>query len=454
MRSVAETAGWMPSSLKWSRFRGLLTRAMIRSQRYFSLATWQMSRLSSSSPVTATTRSARWMPARSSTHSSVASPYWTACSSSCSTVRYRRRSCSITVTSSPRSSSSRARFQPTLPAPAMITYSPAISGSSVDPRRSWAVAGAGWQGRRPAGIPLGFHGSRTQPGRDQRPIQGRWGSTEGPLRQRRLLQLLDRDLGRADGVQALLGVPGGAARVEHARDHPRDLEAAVGELRHDEVRVVAVGRGDEDVGLLDPGLGQRVELERRTDREAPAGLLPRSAELDVEPLVRERVLVEDGDDVAGAQRRRGDGGADAPGADDEDEHAVEDSSEQARRARRPPADARRGARAPPRGPAASGRRPPCRRAERSGSRDTSPSAARSASSPPRTSRAGPACRRAACRRGSRSAPRRRARSPRRRGAWPRARSPRRRAGRARWRSRPRRPRTPPPPPWRARAPRE
>src|SRR5215218_7853764 len=33
IRSVAETAGWMPSSLKCWRFRGLLTRAMIRSQR-------------------------------------------------------------------------------------------------------------------------------------------------------------------------------------------------------------------------------------------------------------------------------------------------------------------------------------------------------------------------------------------------------------------------------------
>ena len=87
IRSVAETAGWMPSSLKCCRLRGLLTRAMIRSHRYFSLATWQMSMLSSSSPVTAITRSARWMPARSSTHSSVASPYWTACSSSCSTIR-------------------------------------------------------------------------------------------------------------------------------------------------------------------------------------------------------------------------------------------------------------------------------------------------------------------------------------------------------------------------------
>ena len=37
MRSVALTAGWMPSSSNHWRFRGLLTRAMMRSQRYFSL---------------------------------------------------------------------------------------------------------------------------------------------------------------------------------------------------------------------------------------------------------------------------------------------------------------------------------------------------------------------------------------------------------------------------------
>ena len=87
IRSVALTTGWMPSSSKYWRLRGLLTRAMIREQRYFSLAIWQMRRLSSSSPVTAMVRSARLMPARSSTHSSVASPYWIACSSSCSMVR-------------------------------------------------------------------------------------------------------------------------------------------------------------------------------------------------------------------------------------------------------------------------------------------------------------------------------------------------------------------------------
>ena len=78
--------------------------------------------LSSSSPVTAITMSAREIPARSSTQSSEASPYWMLCSSSCSTVRYRSRFDSITVTSLPFSISSRARFQPTLPAPTMMMY--------------------------------------------------------------------------------------------------------------------------------------------------------------------------------------------------------------------------------------------------------------------------------------------------------------------------------------------
>jgi hypothetical protein len=54
--------------------RGLLTRAITRSTPYLSFATWQISRLSSSSPVTAMTMPARWMPARSRTQSSEASP--------------------------------------------------------------------------------------------------------------------------------------------------------------------------------------------------------------------------------------------------------------------------------------------------------------------------------------------------------------------------------------------
>ena len=84
--------------------------------------------------------------------------------------------------------------------------------------------------------------------------------------------------------------------------------------------VVAVRGGDEHVGLVDPRLGQRVHLERGADREPAAGLLPRGAELDVQALVGERVLVQDGDGVAGPQGRGGDGRADAAGSDDEDEH--------------------------------------------------------------------------------------------------------------------------------------
>jgi hypothetical protein len=54
--------------------RGLLQRAITRSTPYFSRATCEIRMLSSSSPVTAITISARSIPARSSTHSSDPSP--------------------------------------------------------------------------------------------------------------------------------------------------------------------------------------------------------------------------------------------------------------------------------------------------------------------------------------------------------------------------------------------
>src|SRR5690242_10753628 len=57
----------------------------------------------------------------------------------------------------------------------------AISASSDDPPCTRASAGGGWQGRRSAGIPLGFQGSRTPPGGDQRSIRGCGGSPEGAL---------------------------------------------------------------------------------------------------------------------------------------------------------------------------------------------------------------------------------------------------------------------------------
>src|SRR5690349_12651653 len=98
----------------------------------------------------------------------------------------------MTVTSFSFSSSSRVRFQPTFPAPATITY---MGGF---PLRAF-LAGA---------------------------ADGRLDVTE-----RSALELVDGDGGRADRLQSLLGVPGGATRVEHAGDHPRDLEAPVRDLR-------------------------------------------------------------------------------------------------------------------------------------------------------------------------------------------------------------------------------
>ena len=109
------------------------------------------------------------------------------------------------------------------------------------------------------------------------------------------LEHVDRDPGRADGVQALALVPLGPQRVEDAGDHRRHLVAALGDLGDDDVGVVAVGGGDEGVGLLDPGRDERVGLEPGADREAAAEVLPALVEADLEPRVGLGVLVEAGD---------------------------------------------------------------------------------------------------------------------------------------------------------------
>src|SRR5680860_1000138 len=221
IRSVADTAGLIPSSSKCWRLRGLLQRATTLSTPYFSPAIWQMRMLSSSSPVTAITRSARSMPARSRIHSSVPSPYWIECSSSSSTVSYRRRLASTTVTSLPLSLSSRARFQPTLPAPTISAY---ISRSSA---RIVPVL-AKTCGRQAGASPV-----------EERPLAA--DPLEPHLPAHRGLEQLDRRLGGAHGLQSLLGVPPGATRVEHTHNHAVHLEAALGDLGDHQVGVVAVG---------------------------------------------------------------------------------------------------------------------------------------------------------------------------------------------------------------------
>ena len=106
-----------------------------------------------------------------------------------------------------------------------------------------------------------------------------------------------------------------------------DAEALLGDLGDHEVGVVAGGGGDEHVGALDPGLDQGVGLERGADRELASGVLPGLALAGVEALVRERIGVEHRHLVAGRERGLGDGRADAPGADDQNEHAAEQAED-------------------------------------------------------------------------------------------------------------------------------
>ncbi len=68
MLDVAQIVGEMPSRSKCAWLRGSLTRAITFGTPNFSFASWQMTRLSSSSPVSASTMSGgRAIPARSST---------------------------------------------------------------------------------------------------------------------------------------------------------------------------------------------------------------------------------------------------------------------------------------------------------------------------------------------------------------------------------------------------
>src|SRR3954465_8597275 len=75
------------------------------------------------------------------------------------------------------------------------------------------------------------------------------------------LEHLDRVARRADRVQALLRVPLRPRRVHHTADHARHLVVLARDLRDRQVRVVAVRRCDEDVGLLDARFAERVDLE-------------------------------------------------------------------------------------------------------------------------------------------------------------------------------------------------
>src|SRR3954469_5614759 len=200
------------------------------------------------------------------------------------------------VISSPLSMSSRARFQPTLPPPTMRTYIAAA-----------ALAGLQVEG---------------------------------------LAEHVDRVLRGRDRLEPLLAVPGRARRVHDAAQDAADVEAPLGDLADDDVRVVAVGGRDEALGAVDARLEQRVDLQRGADGEQAAAVLPRAIGPDIEAFVGERVLVEDGYLVTGRERGFRHGRPDASRTDDQHEHERGETSGRAyqrwRSARRRPPAARPG----------------------------------------------------------------------------------------------------------------
>jgi len=175
-------------------------------------------------------------------------------------------------------------------------------------------------------VDMKFGALRDETGREKPLTQSSFSSflvKRDPALRKRAFEHLDRVLGRRDRVQALLAVPARTRGVHDPHDHALHAKSALGDLGDDQVRVIAVGRGDEHVGARDPGLLERVDLQRRADRELAAGVLPAQALARVQALVGERILIEHGDFVTFGQRRLGDGRADAPCSDDQQEHGAE-----------------------------------------------------------------------------------------------------------------------------------
>src|SRR5262249_22327633 len=129
-------------------------------------------------------------------------------------------------------------------------------------------------------------------------------------RPRGLEQPIDGDAGRADRLEPALLVEARAGGVEDTHHDAPDVEALLRDLADDDVRVVAVGRNDDGVRLLNAGVAQEVGVHAVPDDECtwPVLAQPRQSIL---------VLVHDGHVPALLMELERDRRADATTADDE-----------------------------------------------------------------------------------------------------------------------------------------
>src|SRR5262245_49734525 len=283
-------------SLNIHSFFGLLTRATTRGTANSCLASRLMTRLSSSSPVTAATTSASAMPMtrRLLTSQASARCHSTPLGSPVFVTRVTRSSsCSMMWTSWPACCSSPAMNVPTAPPPAITTFMPPPS-----PRRSgevlvdffevtdrhcqvYDVAVLGDQvGRGHLGGAHAAHGHRPGHAGDVDGGQG----LAGPAGRHRALdhhdvgagvdpvvlrgvgqeladRAVDRPLHRGDGRDAEALVDHRPAGVVDAGHDPLDAERLPRHAGGQDVRVVAAGDRSDGLCVADPGLLQRVAVE-------------------------------------------------------------------------------------------------------------------------------------------------------------------------------------------------
>ena len=121
------------------------------------------------------------------------------------------------------------------------------------------------------------------------------------------------DGGGVDDVDAELAVDVGAFGVVDAGDDAEGVVDVFGDLGGHGVAVVAVGEGEEDVGLGDAG----GVLDFEVFASAEDGV---AAEVVIEPVEGGGVNVDDGDVVAFVIEFAGEGGAESSAAHDHDAH--------------------------------------------------------------------------------------------------------------------------------------